>query len=137
MLLSRVTPSDAPYQGNIRAMRRIDSSVERIFTHWEGYGNLLIHDLAVGILAAAELLQLLHGHQHVAGLGALRGADHAPLLELVHDPPGPGEPDLHLGLEHRGGAEPAAEHDLPRLRQYRADVAVGVHSSSADLGDYP
>src|ERR671919_1496411 len=79
MVLSR----GHPFIRHIGAMRRIASSDERIFTQPGGYGNrpgrayaLFADDLAVTVLAAAELPQLLHGPEHVAGLGALRRPDH-------------------------------------------------------------
>ena len=49
---------------------------------------------ASGLLAPLgplDQLELLDGHQHGAGLGALARAHHAALLEQVHDAPGPGE----------------------------------------------
>ena len=61
---AEVTPSS----DHIGAMRRIDSPDARIFTPTGRLRNLLAEDLPVVVLAA-ELAQLLDGHQHV-GLGA-------------------------------------------------------------------
>ena len=43
------------------------------------------------------------------------GPDDAPPLEQVHEPPGPGEADPQLALQHARGAEPAAHHELHGL----------------------
>src|SRR5215216_5348954 len=75
-----------PFIEHIGAMQKIVFVRDRILALSAGDGNLFADDFPVGILAAAELLQLLNGHEDVAGLGAFRGADHTPLLELVHDP---------------------------------------------------
>src|SRR5919107_5910756 len=53
--------------------------------------------------AGQRLVQLLGGHEDVARLGPGGRADHAALLEQVHQAAGPGEAHPQLALEHRGG----------------------------------
>ena len=53
------------------------------------------------------------------------GPDDAPALQQVHEPPGPGEADPQLALQHGGGAEPAAHHQLHRLAEQVVAVVVG------------
>src|SRR3954464_3490128 len=66
-------------------------------------------------LIALNLVELLDGHEHRPRLRALRRADHAPTLQQVHDPPGPGETDAQLAWEHRRAAEAGAPHEVHRL----------------------
>ena len=74
--------------------------------------------------ASCSRSELLDRHQHGAGLGALARPDHAALLEQVHQPPGPGEADLELALEHRGRAELAADHEVHGLAEQRLVLVV-------------
>src|SRR6185312_2673768 len=62
-------------------------------------------------------LELLDRHEDGSGLGTLRRTDHAAALHEVHEPAGTGEPDPELALEHGGGAEPAADHQLDGLAE--------------------
>src|SRR5579875_15266 len=62
--------------------------------------------------AFLELLQLLDAHQHRPGLGALRRPYHSTPLQEVHQPPGAGEADAQLALQHRRGAQLRADHQL-------------------------
>src|SRR5215210_9001140 len=74
-------------------------------------------------------VQLVGLDQDVAGLGPLAGANDAPALHQVHQPPGLGETHPELALEHRGGAELGGDHELDRLAeqvQVVADVAVDL-----------
>src|ERR1700722_16387971 len=63
------------------------------------------------------LVEFCGCHQHLAGLGALRRAYDAPALEQVHQPPGAGEPDAELSLQHRGRAELGPHHELEGLTE--------------------
>src|SRR5207302_5559040 len=48
---------------------------------------------------------------------SLRHPHDAPLLQEVHEPPGPGEADLELALQHRRRAELGADDQLHRLAE--------------------
>src|SRR6478609_9554011 len=77
-----------------------------------------------GRFALLQQLELLDGHQDGAGLGAFARADDAALLEQVHDPPGTGEADLQLALQHRRRAQLAAHDELHRLTHQRLVLVV-------------
>ena len=57
------------------------------------------------IPAGSAGVELFGRHQHRTCLGPFRRTDHTPPLHEVHEPPGTGEADPELALEHRGGAE--------------------------------
>ena len=77
-----------------------------------------------------ERLELLDRHEDGPGLRALRRAHHAPPLEEVHEPAGPGEAHPELALQHARRAEAAADHELHRLGQ-QVVVVVGVAARPA------
>ena len=58
------------------------------------------------------------------------GPDHAPLLEQVHDPAGPGEAHPQLALQHRGGAELGA-HDQVHRGEQQVVIVVGPAAAGA------
>src|SRR4029450_10881300 len=60
-----------------------------------------------------QLVELVDGHEHRPGLGALGRPHHAPLLEQIHESPGPGEAHPQLALEHGRRPQLAAHHQLP------------------------
>ena len=64
-------------------------------------------------------------HQHRPGLRPLGGPDDPPPLEEVHQPPGPGEADPKLALQHGGRAQLRADHQLHRLGQQLVVVVLG------------
>src|SRR2546430_4958882 len=87
----------------------------------------------VSIPAAAQpvehLVQLVRLDQHLARLRPLTRPDDAARLHQVHQPPGLGEPDPQLALQHRGRAELRADHQLGGLDeqlQVVADVLVDL-----------
>src|SRR5207248_4956535 len=84
-------------------------------------------------IAAAQpvqyLIQLVGLDQHLARLRPLARPDDAARLHQVHQPPGLGEPDPQLALQHRGRAELRADHQLGGLDeqlQVVADVLVDL-----------
>src|SRR3954471_11791788 len=85
-----------------------------------GGGRVLVHGL-----------ELVDGHEHRAGLRPLTRADDAALLEQVHEASGAGEPDAELALEHRGGAEAAADHELHGLDEEVVAVVVTAATAAA------
>ena len=74
--------------------------------------------------APDPLVELVDGHQHRPRLGALRRSDHAPLLEQVHQPAGPGEADPELALQHRRRAQLGPHHQLHGLLEQPVVVAI-------------
>src|SRR5262245_41355338 len=62
-----------------------------------------------------SLLELLDGHEHGAGLGALGRTDHSAPFEEVHEASGAGEADAELALQHAGGSKAAPHHELHGL----------------------
>jgi len=59
--------------------------------------------LRLGLLAHLQLLPLGLVDEQLAGLGALKGADDAPLLHLIHQTGGTGIAQLQAALEHGDG----------------------------------
>src|SRR5882724_10934160 len=83
--------------------------------------------VAVGLhLPAGSLLvlPLLEGHEDVPRLRSLRHSHDPPLLQEVHQPPGPREADLQLALQHRRRAELRADHQLHRLAEQLLVLAL-------------
>src|SRR5437763_9827924 len=66
-------------------------------------------------LGGVGLDPFLPGHQDVAWLRSHARADEPVLLELIHEPAGPREPHLQLSLQHRGGSELRADHEVGGL----------------------
>ena len=62
-------------------------------------------------------VELFGGHQDGPCLGSLAGPDDTGLLEQVHEPTGAGETDAQLALQHGGGAELRAHHEVAGLRE--------------------
>src|SRR3954471_14310648 len=58
------------------------------------------------------------------GVADVLRADDAVALELIHDPAGPGEPELELGLEERGAGLAGNRHELGGGRRHRVDAEL-------------
>src|SRR5437660_9483694 len=79
----------------------------------------------VGLLLnrLAQIVELFGRHEDGAGFRALRRAHDAATLEQVHQPPGPGESDLELALQHRRRPQLRPHDQLERDVEHLVVVA--------------